>query len=315
LIWQSALSLAWRGRLSILIFHRVLAKPDPLLPNEPAAPEFDALMQHIKSRFEVMPLSDAVRRLRGGSLPARALSITFDDGYADNLTVAAPILHRHGLPATLFVATGYLDGRCMFNDAVIEALRSTARRELDLESLGLGRLSLVSLDDRRVAIDRVLDAIKYLPRTQREQRVNDILRAADVQEPTGLMLGRRSIPSLVDAGFDVGAHTVNHPILARTPPDEAWREIVEGKRDLEALLGRPVKLFAYPNGRPGRDYAAEHVRMVREAGFDAAVSTAWGSAGPGSDMLQLPRFTPWTRKPFKFDLLMLRNLRHEVEHA
>ena len=74
-----------------------------------------------------------------------------------------------------------------------------------------------------------------------------------------------------------------------------------------------MHLFAYPNGKPGDDYGAEHVRMVHEARFRAAFSTAWGAASRASDVLQLPRFMPWTREPLKFDLLMLRNLRQRFE--
>ena len=144
MIWRSALALASRGKLSILIFHRVLSKADPLLPSEPSAAQFDALLRHIKTRFAVLPLSDAVRRLYDGTLPAGALAITFDDGYADNLAVAAPILQRYGIPATVFISTGYLDGRCMWNDLVIEAFRSSKQAELDLTTLSLGKHLLAS---------------------------------------------------------------------------------------------------------------------------------------------------------------------------
>jgi peptidoglycan/xylan/chitin deacetylase (PgdA/CDA1 family) len=312
-IWRSALSLVSRDRLSILIFHRVLREPDPILPSEPCAAEFEALLRHLITRFTVLPLSDAVRRLFSGTLPARALAITFDDGYADNLSVAAPILRALGINATVFIATGYLDGDCMWNDLVIEAFRSADRPELDLTEAGLGRHSLASLGDRRAAIDRVLTAIKCLPPDQRVERAQAILRAAEVAAPTDLMLTRASLQLLTQFGFEIGAHTVNHPILASIPPSDAWQEISESKRELEGLLRRPVTLFAYPNGQPGKDYTREHVRMAREAGFAAALSTASGAASQKSDTLQLPRFTPWSRQPIKFDLLMLRNLCAGVE--
>ena len=99
-------------------------------------------MRWIRSWFNVLPLALAVERLRQGDLPARALAITFDDGYADNAEVAAPILERLGLPATFFVTTGFLQGGCMWNDRVIEALRNCAADELDLSELGLGTLDL-----------------------------------------------------------------------------------------------------------------------------------------------------------------------------
>lgn len=313
MIWRSIFSLASRGRLSILIFHRVLSEPDPLLPSEPSAAQFEALLRHLKTRFTVMPLLDAVRGLYNGTLPAGALAITFDDGYADNLSVAAPILRRNGMPATVFVSTAFLDGGCMWNDLVIEAFRAEHNPELDLTNLGLEKYVLASFEDRRAAIDRVLGGIKYLDPAQRRERALDILRVAGVAAPTQIMLTGNAVRELAETGVDIGAHTVSHPILAKIHPDEAWREIVEGKNDLERLLGRKVPLFAYPNGKPGHDYGDEHVRMVREAGFDAAVSTAWGAASRRSNVLQLPRFTPWARNPLKFDLLMLRNLRIGLE--
>ena len=82
MITRTALSLASRGRLSILIFHRVLREPDPLLPSEPSAAEFEAIAEHVKARFTALPLSEAVARLQSGTLPSAALSITFDDGHA-----------------------------------------------------------------------------------------------------------------------------------------------------------------------------------------------------------------------------------------
>lgn len=311
MIARSMLALASMGRLSILIFHRVLPERDPLFPGEPTAAEFDALLDHLKRRFSILPLAEGISRLHDHTLPAPALAVTFDDGYADNLAVAAPLLRKHGIPATLFVATGYLDGGVMWNDVVIAAFRTTRLPELDLQGLGLGTHALGSAQRRRLAIDNVLGELKYRPHGQREREARAILRAAGGQIPPGLMLTSAGVRSLDDFGIDVGAHTVNHPILARTAADVAWREICESKRALEGIVGRAVTLFAYPNGRPNDDYHAEHVRMVKEAGFDAAVSTSWGAVTRSSDRLQLPRFTPWTRHPLKFDLLMLRNLRQK----
>lgn len=313
MIVAATMALASRGRLSILIFHRVLAERDALLPSEPTADAFDLLLSHLKARFTVLPLQDAVERLYGGTLPRAALAITFDDGYADNLSVAAPLLRKHGLPATLFVATGYLDGGIMWNDRVIAAFRSTSRPALDLDGLGLGSFSTATIGDRRDGIERVLRALKYRPSAERERLARAVAEAGAIETPPDLMLTRDGVRALGRYGIDVGAHTLTHPILARTDSREAWREISEGKRELETIAGRSVSLFAYPNGRPGDDYGPEHVRMVREAGFAAAVSTAWGAADRASDRLQLPRFTPWTRQPLRFDLLMLRNLRHRAE--
>ena len=108
--------------------------------------------------------------------------------------------------------------------------------------------------------------------------------------------------------FEIGAHTITHPILARLDPSAAREEIMGSKRVLEQTLGHPVRWFAYPNGRPEADYTREHVHMVREAGYEAAVSTAIGAASAASDLFELPRFTPWSHVPLRFDLSMARNL-------
>src|SRR5580765_5766503 len=120
-------------RLSVLAYHRVLAERDPLLSDVPSAAEFEHRMRWVKANFDVLPLGAAVRALREGRLPRRALSITFDDGYADNFGIALPILKRLGLPACFFVATSFLDGGCMFNDVVIGALRAAPGPDLDLD--------------------------------------------------------------------------------------------------------------------------------------------------------------------------------------
>lgn len=104
------------------------------------------------------------------------------------------------------------------------------------------------------------------------------------------------------------AATVNHPILARLADDQARHEIATGRDELEALLDTRIALFAYPNGKPGVDYLPVHATMVRELGFDAAVSTAWGAATARSPRFEIPRFTPWDATPARFGMRLVRNL-------
>jgi peptidoglycan/xylan/chitin deacetylase (PgdA/CDA1 family) len=111
------------------------------------------------------------------------------------------------------------------------------------------------------------------------------------------------------AGMQIGAHTVSHPILARQTDDQARQEIGDSKRFLEQLLGERITLFAYPNGKPGDDYSPQSVEVVRSLGFDAAVSTEWGASRMGDDPLQIKRFTPWDKTRLRFGLRLLGNLR------
>jgi peptidoglycan/xylan/chitin deacetylase (PgdA/CDA1 family) len=300
------LGIAMR-RLTIFIYHRVLLAPDPLFPETRDAAGFSEQVRTASRLFTILPLGEAMERMRQGSLPRFAAAITFDDGYADNAEVALPVLKGLGLQATFFVSTGFLNGGCMWNDRVIEAVRGAGGDTMDLSPFGLGRHAIATDGMRRAAIEALIDQLKYLPMDERAVRVEALAQALDAPRPS-LMMTDAQVRTLRGAGMEVGGHTVNHPILAVLDPARARREIEDGKAALEGILGERVRLFAYPNGRPHRDYSAEHVAMVRKAGFDLAVSTATGVACAQSDPLQLPRFAPWPRKPWRLAVEMVRNL-------
>lgn len=298
-----------KARLSILIYHRVLAEPDSLFPTESTAESFDAQLAVLKQVFNILPLDEAVARLKTASLPTRAACITFDDGYADNATIALPILQRHGLHATFFIATAYLNGGRMFNDTVIHAIRHSQHERIDLSKLGLGEHAVDTAEAKRHAIDAILRQLKYFPLGQREDAAEELARlATDLPAPADLMMDTAQLKALADAGMGIGGHTARHPILAKLDPAAAAREIGAGKECLEAWLGKKITLFAYPNGKPGQDYLPEQADIVRQLGFDAAVSTQWGAARAGGDVFQLPRFTPYTADIRKFTPMLLRNL-------
>ncbi|CAM2751353.1 polysaccharide deacetylase family protein [Janthinobacterium lividum] len=297
--------------LSILIYHRVLARPDPLFPGEVDAALFERQLRLLQRFYTPLPLSDAVRRLQDGSLPPRAACITFDDGYADNAQVALPLLQRHGLHATFFIATGYLDGGQMWNDAVIDAVRHAPGPVLDLQEHALGLLPIASLAQRQAAIATLLGQLKYQPFARRQHLAMQIRRQAGATAGPAAMLSTAQLRQLHVAGMELGAHTASHPILSTLAERAAQRDIAHGKHQLEALIQAPVSLFAYPNGKAGRDYGAPHVAMVKDLGFQAAVATDWGVARPGAglDLLQLPRFTPWDRGRLAFLWRMRQNRR------
>lgn len=295
-------------RLSIFVFHRVHETPDPLFPSEIDIATFDRMLGWVGAWFRVLPLDVAIERMRQGRLPSGSAALTFDDGYADNLTRALPVLQRHEMNATLFVATHFIDGGRMWNDSVIESIRGTRKSILPLSDIGLGDVVVRTTDEKRAALARLIPAIKHLPPTERTAAVNLVADISDTHLPDDLMMSSTQLKAWRDAGQGIGAHTVNHPILSKTPLDVARNEITGSRDRLEALLDQPVRLFAYPNGRPGQDYLPEHVRLVSEAGFDAAVSTTWGAASRESGLFELPRFTPWDRTRFRFGGRLLQNL-------
>lgn len=296
-------------RVAILIYHRVLGDPDSLRTFDTTVEEFRKQMRWVGECFHVLPLQEALNRLRNGSCPSPAVAITFDDGYRDNVEVALPVLREMGLHATFFIASGYLNGGMMWNDAVIEYVRTVPDGKLDLGRIGMDAVEIRSLEERRRVIVGLLNRLKYLPFEQRELIVNR-LRDEDSRSSSDLMMRDDDVRRLHRAGMEIGAHTRNHPILSRLESAQAYAEIAEGKVDLERLGIGPVRFFAYPNGKSQTDYTQEHVEMVKEAGFEAALSTDVGVASSSSEQWQLPRFTPWDKAPWRFSLRLLEQYRH-----
>lgn len=297
------------GSLSVLYFHRVLSEHDAVLPDEPTAAWFERMLRWVQSQYILMPLDEAVTRMRSGSLPAAAAAITFDDGYRDNATVAAPLLQRLEVPATFFVSTKFLDGGIMWNDAVTEAVRRSPLERLSVPELGLNDSPIRSPIERSKTAGRILSAIKYLPNAQRAEAVQRFVRLCRSQLPSNLMMTSDQVRELARMGFGIGAHTHTHPILTQLPDAQATTEIVEGREHLEGIVGHRVRFFAYPNGRAERDYAPRHREMVKAAGFDAAFTTNAGVCRDTSDPWALPRFTPWDRSELGFRLRLIANQR------
>lgn len=297
-----------KQRLSILIFHRVLPGHDSLRPDEPTVEEFDWQMRLLRKHFNPLTLLEASERLQSGDLPCNAICVTFDDGYADNEKYAMPILKKYGIPATVFVSTGFLNGGRMWNDSIIEVFRQYKQPSLELRDIGLGCYPMESNKQRLDAIGRVIQEIRHLDPGVRQNLTAEIERHG-AQLPDDLMMSDDQVRSLAQNNIAIGAHTVNHPILARIGSETARREILDSKVCLEELIQKPVDVFAYPNGRPDTDYRSEHRDMVSELGFKTAVSTHWGVGIPQSDRLQLPRFTPWDRQQLKFAVRLVASYR------
>ncbi len=284
-----------RGRLAVFCYHQVLERPDPLRVGEPTVEQFRDDVATIAGVFTVLPLAAAVSKLRGGALPARAACITFDDGYANNHDLAAPILESVGVPATFFVTGGALDRGIMWNDLVIEGI---ARRRAALDLGGLPQLadlqSEAAAPNAKLAL-RILERLKFSPVAERWASAERLYRANAAGEPPRLMMTREMVASLARRGFDIGGHSVHHPILKAVGDDEARAEIEGCSRWIRDVTGRAPTTFAYPNGKPGRDFGPEHGAMAAAAGFETAVSTEWRVGTRRTDPFNVPRVGPWWR--------------------
>jgi len=293
-VYREATARFW-PRALILMYHRVGdgAAPDTYPPVPAAA--FEAQMRLLCRHYRVVPL-EALADLFAAGRPLRepVASVTFDDGYRDNYTSAFPVLRSYGIPATIFLATGFIGGdRVFWWDAV--GIMVAAARPGRWSTEEFGTLSTETPADRERTRVGIFQRIKGSPSGDRERLLAALGDALGTGTPQGLgrelILSWEEVREMHEAGISMGAHTVSHPILARVPRDLARGEILGSKEAIERRLGEPVVSFSYPNGKT-EDYGAEAVAAVRDAGFTAAVTTIPGSARKGCSLFELPRVTP-----------------------
>lgn len=292
----SGFSLGARHRdpFLVLIYHRVHARESRFSIERATPDDFRRQMAHLARDYNVLALDEIVRRLDTNEpLPPRAVAVTFDDGYEDNYTEAFPILRDLRLPATVFLTTGCIGtGESLWFDRVLRAFERSTRERVALPG---GAMSEDLRDDaqrEREAI-RALYALMRLSNAERLAAVDQLVQDLGGNDgiPPARMLDWDQVREMARGGITFGAHTVTHPILSRLPVAEAKAEIVESKRKIEAEIGRPVDLFAYPVGRRS-DYAPDVIRIVAEAGFRAALTTTSGSNARGDDLFLLRRVKP-----------------------
>ena len=289
----------------ILLYHRVTRlKTDPQLLA--VTPEnFEAQIDMLRRNAHPMPLADLVQALRAGEDVRDAVAITFDDGYADNLLEAKPILRRHNVPATVFVATAGIDSTAEFFWDELD--RIFLQPLSDVES----RQWNVTLEDdptpRHRAYRELCTLLHNCTIAQRREalrQIQDRAGAGAEGRPSHRMMTAPQLRELVADGLiDVGAHTVHHPLLRVESIQTQSQEIIASKATLEQILGPSIRSFSYPFGGR-RDYTPPTVAAVQQAGFDFACSNFNGRIDKNTDPFQLPRFIvrDWTAPEFAAQL-------------
>jgi len=276
------------------MYHHVTDGPEPPLPHV-TAPIFRKQMKYLKKNYRVVCLEEMVKNLlESEPIPPRTVALTFDDEYEDVYKNAFPVLKEYKLPATIFIATGFVDtDRLPWTDELGFLFKQTDKTDL---TLGVGEESITLKwregDSKFRAFQKLKNLLKTLPEENRRrlfEKMKALLNTPDTNP--NRILSSEQIQIMARAGITFGAHTVNHPILTRIPLDEAKWEIEESKKRLEEILEKEVSGFCYPNG--GADDFNEEVEgVVRRAGYSYACSTVEGLNGPWSDLYALKRF--WT---------------------
>jgi peptidoglycan/xylan/chitin deacetylase (PgdA/CDA1 family) len=286
-----------RQRAVILLYHRVAAPArDPAglcVSPQRFAEQLEVLRRH----FEPWPL----RRLVGGDARwprrRRPVVVTFDDGYADNLYAARPLLERFDVPATVFVTTGPVDSRRETWWDELERVCFEASSLPDPWPAALGPPPPTPSGEADAAARaRLYEAcrarLRELPPAERDAALGALRRETGVPDaPRGShrLLLPEELGALAEGGLvELGGHTVNHPVLARLPAAAQREEIRGGRERLAALSGHPVTSFAYPFGEAD-DYDGQTAALVAEAGFERACTVEPGAVEPGGDRYRLPR--------------------------
>jgi peptidoglycan/xylan/chitin deacetylase (PgdA/CDA1 family) len=269
---------------------------------------FGKVLDLIVAHFEVVPLSEAMARLRNGRPSDGTACITFDDGYVDWPDTVCPILQARKLPATFFVTTSQLDGAPLWSERISYALQHCPGNELQIPHPAIGRLDLSTPARRLAAAEQLTAFLKYLRVPFRDDLIARIEEMAQVSLEQVPRFTEGHLRSVHGMGFDIGSHTVAHPILTYCDEAESLAEIQGCRERLQSLLDADVPHFAYPNGKPMADFSDRDIRLVKRAGYTGAVTTALGTAPQGISPFQVPRFTPWARTDFQMSRQLIGNL-------
>ena len=259
-------------QVAILIYHRVCPEEDDWFTPRLSPQTFEKEIEYFCRTYEFLPLEKLAQRVHQRKpLPEKAIVITLDDGNRDNYAYAYPILKKYHVPATIFLATGYIGtGRPFWWSKVDHAIRNTPLTELELKSLGT--YSLRTAEDRRRAAFMIIDKLNEITEGQKNSLIEKLVSISGVNIPADLakdrILSWSEVREMKDGGISFGAHSVTHPILTHVPLEQAKWEIIQSKKDIEEKVGQGVTAFAYPNGI----FSAELSRIVRESGFTCAVT-------------------------------------------
>jgi peptidoglycan/xylan/chitin deacetylase (PgdA/CDA1 family) len=305
-------------RATILLYHRVAdLATDPLLLA--VRPErFEAQMRWLAANAAPLPLCELVSAARYGRLPPRAVAVTLDDGYVDNLLTAAPILASHGVPATVFIASGYCERaerfwwdeleRVLLRPGALPAAFELCAGNTVLTVVLEGAARYAPAEFRRFASWTVLERSDPSPRHRAYRELHERLRPmrASIRDELLAQLAQHLVdgdawPALHCAcslaevrrlaaapGIEIGAHTARHPLLAALSTVEQRAEIDTSRMMLAEIVGSPMRSFAYPYGGR-RDFSDETAAIVRDLGFTSACANIAGDVMAGTDSYRLPR--------------------------
>jgi peptidoglycan/xylan/chitin deacetylase (PgdA/CDA1 family) len=268
-------------------------------------------MEILARRFSIVPLDELVARLADRAHGHRMAAVTFDDGYADNYCCALPVLSGLGIPATIFLATDFIEhGRPFWWERLAWLLRSRAGTVVPLPAELGGPADLTSVAGVRQTYRTVRDILRALDDGVAREALLDRLGAET--PPDSRPLTWDEVRSMRRQGIGFGAHTATHPSLPAISDAALSNEIEASKRSIAAALQTPPTMFAYPFG----DVDERVGRAVAAAGFRGAVTVRAGLCGPHTPPVVLPRLMidDWDPGEFSYHLDRFGTVSDRVRH-
>ncbi len=282
-----------KSQVVILTYHRITPDRDEFLrPNALTPQEFQEQIEGFAKHYEILSLDQLTQLLyEKKQLPKKAIVITLDDGFKENYQYVYPVLKKCHVPATVFLATGYIGAnRTLWTHKLRYIFQQTRKVETEMQELGMLRLQ--SKDDKIKARSIAAEKLKKMPDVEKEVLLEKLSNVLDVDIPDSIgddtFLSWDEVREMNSDDIMFGAHTVNHPILTRVSLQEATLEICQSKSDIEEKTGQKVTSFAYPNGGH-RDFNRQIADIIKNSGFSCAVSTIPNWITPGADLYMLGR--------------------------
>lgn len=261
-----------------------------------AREDFLTILQDLRSSGTSCSVADVAAFVRGEcALPPRSFAFTFDDGFRNNLDVAAPLLDDFHLHASFYIVTDFLGVEAMtWADRIESAIAETDAHLIVLPFLNPSTLRLRNADERIQAATAIRAYVKSSPSVDHDAFADDVCLQLGVPNPPLLegidhkLTGDQARQLDSHKLFSVGSHSKSHAILARLPKHLLEMEIDESCQALSRVLGRAVNEFAYPEGFTG-SFSPAAVRRLRENGIVSAVTTIPGPNSVGIDPLKIHR--------------------------
>ncbi len=279
---------------AILTFHRLIDDDTVYLPKGIVVHThiriFEETIAAVSRHYNMVSLDRIIEAFEGGEpLPRDSVAVTFDDGYEDTFRLGLRVLRRYGVPATVFLATGFIDtAQRMWPDRIEQALLNTKRDLVHLDQLGVASstpaLPIRTRAEKTFANTELARLFKHLDAASLAAALERLEASLGTNGTAGsrVMLDWNEVRGLHEGGVAIGSHGVTHQIMTKLEFSVARDELAQSKATIEENLGQPVRHFAFPNGR-AQDFSPELGAACRELGYESVCTALWGVVDPAAD--------------------------------